>query len=368
MEILNEFDAYQVALKKVKLDEEVMPFVRGKLLTENLDIYAKIQKLLGCKEFEPCHRFLYDLDIENIDESEASKVNNLYKLGCDRGFFDENEVEESTEEQKSDAEKKDKTNECGTGEVTVAPSLPAKPIPASAASTEAAPASAFTVLYSAMRDGQIKTGEAFSNAINTRSAKADVISKLERAGYSSIQILAIEAGDPDAAGCSNTYCKQPDIKEADDREPLSHALDPVGIKASTANTASQDAVAMSVVEKDDASTDDSKTEDADKEDKDSEADAENKKEEKVEEPDEKLKDGSDLTDGDKANLKDSYKKAFKATMLKLKYDDKCFDDLDLQQKVDFFTELSTAWKGKADPKEFMSDKEVEALEKIVVKR
>ena len=363
MEILNEFDTYQAALKKVKLDEEVMPFVRGKLLTENLDIYAKIQKLLGCKEFEPCHRFLYDLDIENIDESEASKVNNLYKLGCDRGFFDENEDDESTEEQKSDAEMKDKTNECGTNEVTVATSLPATPAP-----VPTVPTSAFTVLYSAMRDGQIKTGEAFSNAINTRSAKADVISKLERAGYSSIQILAIEAGDPDAAGCNNTYCKQPDVKEADDREPLSHALDPVGIKASTANTASQDAVAMSVVEKDDASTDDSKTEDADKEDKDSEADAENKKEEKAEEPDEKLKDGSDLTDGDKANLKDSYKKAFKATMLKLKYDDKCFDDLDLQQKVDFFTELSTAWKGKADPKEFMSDKEVEALEKIVVKR
>ena len=364
MEILNEFDTYQAALKKVKLDEEVMPFVRGKLLTENLDIYAKIQKLLGCKEFEPCHRFLYDLDIENIDESEASKVNNLYKLGCDRGFFDENEDDESTEEQKSDAEMKDKTNECGTNEVTVATTLPATPAP-----IQASPTSAFTVLYSAMRDGQIKTGEAFSNAINTRSAKADVISKLERAGYSSIQILAIEAGDPDAAGCSNTYCKQPDVKEADDRELLSHALDTVGIKASTANTAGQDAVAMSVVEKDDASTDDSKTDDTDKEeDKDSEADAENKKEEKAEEPDEKLKDGSDLTDGDKANLKDSYKKAFKATMLKLKYDDKCFDDLDLQQKVDFFTELSAAWKGKADPKEFMSDKEVEALEKIVVKR
>lgn len=364
MEILNEFDTYQAALKKVKLDEEVMPFVRGKLLTENLDIYAKIQKLLGCKEFEPCHRFLYDLDIENIDESEASKVNNLYKLGCDRGFFDENEDDESTEEQKSDAEMKDKTNECGTNEVTVATSLPATPAP-----IQASPTSAFTVLYSAMRDGQIKTGEAFSNAINTRSAKADVISKLERAGYSSIQILAIEAGDPDAAGCSNTYCKQPDVKEADDRELLSHALDPVGIKASTANTAGQDTVAMSVVEKDDASTDDSKTDDTDKEeDKDGEADAENKKEEKAEEPDEKLKDGSDLTDGDKANLKDSYKKAFKATMLKLKYDDKCFDDLDLQQKVDFFTELSAAWKGKADPKEFMSDKEVEALEKIVVKR
>lgn len=40
-----------------------------------------------------------------------------------------------------------------------------------------------------------------------------------------------------------------ELKEADDREPLSHALDVVGVKASTANTADQDAVEMSLVEK-----------------------------------------------------------------------------------------------------------------------
>ena len=39
------------------------------------------------------------------------------------------------------------------------------------------------------------------------------------------------------------------VNEADDRDPLSHALDPVGIKASTANSIEQDAVAMSIVEK-----------------------------------------------------------------------------------------------------------------------
>lgn len=357
MEILNEFDTYQAALKKVDLNEEVMPFVRGKLLTENVDIYAKIQKLLGCKEFEPCHRFLYDLDIENIDESEASKVNNLYKLGCDRGFFDESDSEDKADETADKTE--EQANECDA----IATPAPVQAVPA----IPTTPTSAFTVLYSAMRDGQIKTGEAFSNAINTRSAKADVISKLERAGYSSIQILAIEAGDPDAAGCQNTYCKQPALGEADDREPLSHALDPVGIKASTANSIGQDAVQISVVEGDEEK-DAEETADKDADKTDDKADDEAKKEEKAEEPDEKLSDDSGLSAGDKSNLKDSYKKAFKATMLKLKYDDKCFDDLDLQQKVDFFTELSNAWKGKADPKEFMSDKEVEALEKVVVKR
>ena len=42
--------------------------------------------------------------------------------------------------------------------------------------------------------------------------------------------------------------KETALDEADDREPLSHALDLVGIKASTANSKSQDAVEMSVVE------------------------------------------------------------------------------------------------------------------------
>ena len=84
--------------------------------------------------------------------------------------------------------------------------------PAPAATPEEKPAaqSAYVIMYSAMRDGQIKTGEAYSNALNTRSAKADVISKLEKAGYQNISILAIEAGDPDMTGCDNTFCKQSD--------------------------------------------------------------------------------------------------------------------------------------------------------------
>ena len=93
-EFITEFDMYEAALRKVNLNENVLPYVRGRLLTENVEIYAKIQKLLNCDPMQTCHRWLYDLDIENLDESEICRVNNLYKLGCDRGYLiDDEEVE-----------------------------------------------------------------------------------------------------------------------------------------------------------------------------------------------------------------------------------------------------------------------------------
>lgn len=371
--ILNEFDAYQEALRKINLNEEVMPIYKGKVLTENVDTYCKIQKLLACNHLEGAHRWLYDLDIENLDESEINKVSNLYKLGCDRGFIkdDENEDDENSE----------KTNEDDLMQDDVV--LPAKdPAPAiSVTKTEptipvqpSVPTSAYTVVYSAMRDGELKTGEAYSNSLNTRSAKADIISKLEKAGYQNITILAIEAGDPDMVGCDNTFCKQPDccvtsntlsfedeeqVDEADDKEESSEEAD-----------SKED-------DKDADKEDDSKEEKSDSKDED-------KKEEATEEPDEKIKDDAKEEDGkedasddkesdelsaaDKTQLKDSYKKAFKATMQKCKFFDKCFDDLTLDEKVKFFETINDAWKNKADPSKFMSDKELETLEKVVIKK
>lgn len=59
----------------------------------------------------------------------------------------------------------------------------------------------WTVLYSACNaDGDVKTGQCYSNSINIRSAKADCYAKLERCGYTNVKILAIEAGDPDGCG------------------------------------------------------------------------------------------------------------------------------------------------------------------------
>lgn len=54
-------------------------------------------------------------------------------------------------------------------------------------------------------------------------------------------------------------------------------------------------------------------------------------------------------------------------MVKCKFSGKNFDQLSLEQKTKFFTELSKAWGDKADPAKFMSQKETEALEQVVVK-
>lgn len=542
--IFNEFDLYRAALKKINLNESALPLYKGRILSENIEAYEKAQKILNCKGLEKCHRWVYDLDFENLDENEITKLNNLFQLGVDNGFIDD----------KTDIDQEETSQE-----VVVEPEPEPEP-PIEEPKIKEAPMAAYTVVYSAMRDGEIKTGEAYSNSINTRSAKADVISKLERAGYQNISILAIEAGDPDMCGCDNTFCKQPEVASFENEEvkeeeltPLRNAFKPFGYNASSANVSAQDEVKMTLTEdeakeevkkafndtskevtkdtvtpenvkkllndnketfdklkekldpkskdkfekivafaedfangklseseinegtgikaiasglgkvllgvikfltwsikvigiagltinwvlkalvksidvcfsalekagawsnkkldkafdsedpineedkeesseeesseEDDSTEDDEKSEESEKEkeeekeekkeEKDSEED---KKEEKVEEPDEKIKDDSEakaedtedkedeLSAEEKNSLKDSYKKAFKAAMQKCKFFDKCFDDLTLEEKVKFFETMNNAWKNKADPSKFMSAKETEQLEKVVVKK
>lgn len=515
MDIFNDFDLCQEALKKVNLNEAAMPIVRG-VIVEDVDTYNKIQKLLNIQAFEPCHRFLYNLDVEQLSEGEASKVNNLYKLAEERGFIEKEEPEEAEDESAP-------TKECDAipAMPTPAPVAPAQPL---ASTTD----SAFTVAYSAVKDGQLKTGEAYSNAISTRAAKADVISKLERAGYSSISILCIEVGDPDVRGCNSTYCMQAERASNEDekvnewgryetglskgpmRDPspadmaawsnthdhaymqkrnaaasLKRTIDsfkkydnkvvdweqiaqtedngvtyywmktPEGtLVCAVENDPQDDNLDFYIVDdknkimtmvgqsygvgeefefnptgaeyeipkdmpavteadddsdsgsddsgddsdsSDDSDSDsssddsDSDSDDSDdsKDDSDSDSDddsedkddSDDKKEEDAEEPDEKLddksdekaedakndKDADDLKPEEKTALKDSYKKAFKAALQKCKFETS-FSELTLEQKVKFFTELSKAWGDKADPSKFLTDKELEQLEKIVVKK
>ena len=431
----NDFDIWSNIVNKMDLTEAVAPVVRGRVLLDESEVetYNKIQKLLNSTGMESSHRFLYSLDPSDLTESEINKVNNLYKLGQERGFIeaDKDENADESEEDGKNAEKLVAT-ECDNG-CSIMPSSSvsdiSKPMPLQK--------NAFTVIYSATRDGTIKTGEAYSNCINTCSAKADVISKLEKAGYQNISILAIEAGDPDSVGCNNTYYKLPevisypatsaipdysvedeDVDEADDSDPTSHALDPIGVKASSATLRTNNVAQMSEIfdnendeeeqldedgeedkendssseeskedkekEKDSSKEDDEKEGDAgdskdDKSDNDDKGDEE-EKEEDPEEPDEKLKDDAEsdeesadddedkeLSADEKEKLKDSYKKAFKAALQKCKFTTS-FSELSLEQKVEFFTELSKAWGDKADPSKFMSDKEVDQLEKIVVKK
>ena len=361
----------------------------GNLILEDsqVEMYNKIQKLLNCDAMESAHGYLYNLDPEELTEAEANKVNNLWKLGCEKGY-----VEDFTEDEDTDETKKD-VDECDTVQTTnLTPATPAQQqVAADALRAMKVQQNAFTVLYSAMRDGNIKTGEAYSNAINPRSAKADVLSQLERAGYSNINILAIECGDPDCCGtdCTNTYVKQADVapvatKPAVDAIPDYAADDGIAFESDDENVDEDDILQNRthnnhVDEADDKKENDAADkEDADKED--AETDKNEEKSEKVEEPDEKLKDDADteekaadaedddkLDAAEKSALKDSYKKAFKAAMLKCKFEDRAFDDLNLDEKVTFFTELAKAWN-KADPSKFMDAKELSQLEKITVKK
>ena len=384
--ILGDLDIWEQAFKEMNLSENVQFVSRGRLITEasQVEMFNKIQALLNSNGMECSHKWLYSLDPSELNEAEATKVNNLYKLGIERGFIEDPDAEEQA------AEGSD--TECPVAQEAPAVQAPAAPAPA------LAPTSAFTVLYSAMRGGEIKSGESYSNALSPRAAKADIISQLERAGYSNIKILAIECGDPDDCGkdCQNTYCAQADntqIASQDDQIPdydedtIPFESDKEEEKAVEEADGKEEADA----EKADGKDDDEKADSAKSDDKESDEEADkaddkeeaDKKEEDAEEPDEKLKDDADakaekasdkekedkeLDASEKTALKDSYKKAFKAAMQKCKFFDKAFDDLTLEEKIEFFTALSAAWGSKADPSEFMSDKEVQQLQTIVVKK
>ena len=178
---LTEFDEIQDALSRVRMDENVMPYYRGRLI-ESEDTYNKIQKLLDCPQMAESHRFLYDLDVEDLEESEIDKVDALFDLGVKKGFIDnsfEEEIERETEPQAVIADEPEDCcgrPGCSCGKVMVP---------------------CWTVLYSATKDGNIKSGECYSNAISVSAAKADCLAKLARFGYENVSILAIEACDPD---------------------------------------------------------------------------------------------------------------------------------------------------------------------------
>ena len=383
MEILTEFDGLQEALKKVKMDESVMPYVNGRLVDDAA--FNKTQKILDCPEMISAHKYLYNLDMDQLTEEEINKIDQLYKLGCDRGFI----IDDLTDWDKQETPEQAETKQ----EVKVEEPVQ-KPI---GGTLFKAKVPCWTVIYSATsKDGSIKTGEAYSNAISASAAKADVNAKLSRIGYSNISILAIEATD--ACDCTAAKACIEDeevveddvldgrvhnnhVSEADDEEEPAEdegAEEEEETEEDNEEDSSEDEEQSS--EEDDAKEDkveDAKSEESteasaeeeedDSEDEESSDDSEEEEEESSEEGD----DGDDgeekeeLDANEKAELKDKYRKTFKNVLVKCKFETS-FNDLTLEQKVKFFTELSKAWK-KNEPTEFMTDKEVEQLNNIVVK-
>ena len=63
MEILTEFDKLQAALAKVNMNESVLPYVNGRLVS-NDKAYNMTQKILNCPEMISAHKYLYELDMD----------------------------------------------------------------------------------------------------------------------------------------------------------------------------------------------------------------------------------------------------------------------------------------------------------------
>lgn len=415
MEVLTEMDEYFNAMSKINMDEPVMPYVKGRLVES--DTYNKVQKILNTPELEKAHMYCYDLDLENLEECDIMKINNLYKLGVDRGFIDD------------DLQYQDcKADDCCKNEEPKAEEPAAQVNPR-------AKIPCFVAMYSAMKDGQIKTGEAYSRAISVQAAKADVMNQLSKFGYTNISILAVEATEEDACACTvgesslgeddmlkgrthNGHLPEGEVEEddmldgrphnnhipeaeddaaddsaedtgseeaADDSteddsaEDDSTSEEAASDDASTEDAGSEDDSADDSAEEDASSEDDSAEDDStddsgsgeatedgeEKEDAEASGDAEG---DDAEDADSKEDAEDELDDNKKADLKDNYKKTFKNTMLKCKFEDKSFDDLTITEKVKFFTELSKTWKEDYEPSAFMTDKEIDQLNKITIKK
>ena len=376
--IFNDMDQWREALSKCHLSESSMPTSRG-YLVENVECYNKIQKMLDAPEMENCHKFLYNLDVEDLSEAEIAKVDKLYELGKARGVIEDDEEDEETDECDICGDQS-----CSDPASHVAAPDAVVPSPAPVPAVPPMKVCAFTVMYSAMKDGTIKTGEAYSNAISPRSAKADVLAKLSQLGYENVTILAIEAGDPDSVGQTEPVGMDANFV------PPAQDVPAADTTATSFESDDEDEIEEADDEEEDDSADDSEKNDKEEksddksDDKDDEESADNDSKEATDKSDDKADDKDDeeaddaddkddksddneLDDTQKAQLKDQYKKAFKAAMLKCKFE-KAFNDLNLEEKVKLFTELNKTWKDKADPSEFMTPKETDALNKVVMKR
>lgn len=409
-DLVNDFEVWQDALKKIDLNEGALPIYHGRILRENAKEYQKMQKILNCPEMIKCHKYIFDLDPEQLDESDCTKINNLYKLGVDRGF-----IEDTVDVPDEDLPDTDYT----TSEQTAVQQP--KPYVAPQHSVHVP---CYTVMYSAMKDGQIKTGESYSNATNPRAAKADVYAKLSKFGYDNIAILAIECGDPDCS-MDNTYTFEDDIlqnrvhnghfldeedtekkedksaENTEKKEEQSKEEAPVekkeeapaeqqednaekpaeqpteqSTKQSTEQSTEQpaedtekkeEAPAEQSEENADNANNEQSTEDTKNSDNSENAETSDGNEETKSSDDNDNEDTNkeELDDNKKAELKDEYRKTFKNVMTKCQFDNRCFDDLTIAEKVQFFTAMASSWT-KNEPNEFMTDKEIEQLNKIVI--
>lgn len=364
------------------------------------ETYNKIQKILDCKEMEQCHPYLYTLDRLHLNECDLKKVNKLYECGVQRGFIEEDQDTEHLEaECMGDC---DDTSLCGGPD----DSLTNQPFPQVKDQVSIETKPTFNIIYSAIKDGEEKSGEFYSNKDSKDAARIDCLKQLQSQGYNNITVVAIEQNvdainqdiQEEPAGenlydiyqedDSSEYEKQ-ETGDTDDNQETPNTNTQGG--DDTADSKNQDTDDTDVskdqdtqndstseetdskeadneeTQKDEPSDteedsgDDTETEEDDEEkDSDDDKSEENSEDEKDDEKEEKK-----LTAEEKENLRGEYSKIFKEVLGKVTTD-KSVSEMNIQEKIDFLTKLQEKWT-KNDPNEFMNTKDQEKLDKFVAK-
>lgn len=368
-----EYDECLDALYRCNLRESVIPTKAG-VIIENVEGYNKINRLLEVDEFEPAHQFLYSLDPDEMSPEETDKVNRLYKLGQNKGLILPDETGDLGDLDNDIAACLTSTSdkpECDTPAVTppVTPVVTPAVEPDVKVSVQPQLKTAYTMCYSAVKDGKIRTGECYSNAISPASAKCDCLNKLYKAGFENITILALEVNDEEFRG-SDVYNPPLDLDETEDEKPVEESdVDEEEVdKDEDSKDETEDDESEEEVEESEEETEDSDDEESDDDLKEEEAEDEESKEETDDSDDEEseedkeddeasddeAKTSDELSGEDKQKYTEQYKKAWKQALAKAKITKKAFNDLSLDEKISFFKVLSQIWGDKPDSSKFLS--------------
>ena len=372
-EFVCEQDRIMAAFAKVNLREAVDPIVRGKIV-EDEETYNKVQQLLDCPDMEHAHQFLLDVDFEDLTPEVKQKIDDLYQLAISQGYLTSDEPAATDEEPGNNfptegAGEQPQISDMSSGfeNDNPNPALASMKDPTQVAQTNLATC-AFTLFYSAMKDGEIKTGECYSNATTLENAKLDAVQKLQRLGFTAVEIIAAEECDPNAKGCDE---KQPE----EFGEPLNDVSEP---ETDAVTDAAEETPADDMESADDSSDEEESEEeddsDEDEEDEpvdeaeeekaDNEKDNEEDKEE--EEPEEEEPDdGEELSRSEKLDLFKRYLEEFKGLLQKMKAE--TYADMALADRAKFYDEMSKIWDGKPDPSQFMTDDNVKQIEHMKIK-
>lgn len=377
-EFVSEYDALVNAFSKVNLKEAVAPTIRGKIV-EDEDTYNKVQQLLDCPDMEHAHQFLLDVDFEDIDDETKQRIDDLYQLAISQGYLDAqtpSNDESATDDQVDDFEGEDvgaqeEISDASGGfeEDNPNPEDAAvkNPIGMNAPMLNS---SAFTLFYSAMKNGEIKTGECYSNANTLENAKLDAIQKLQKLGFTAVDIIAAEETDVNAKGCDS--CQPEEFGAPLNDGPAPETTAPEAATSSVEEEPTDDFSDDEEFDAEDDSEEDDEDEavgEAEEEKADNKKDDEESEEDSDEEEsedEESADDEKELSRAEKLDLFKRYLEEFKALLQKMKAE--TYADMALADRAKFYDEMSKIWDGKPDPSQFMTDDNVKQIEHMKVKK